>query len=278
MPPTRVPEPPPPPHPVTYGASALETFGATAALVSFAPRELRARVAASSALLLGIADQRHAPICCAVAAPTLLALAAHRRGFPPPSCDPVYVFAAARRVVRARDPGLVAVAAQEHAGVPLGAALQALCDWGCVPELVPGDSVARWPLDDADFGALAAQAASLPWRCRAFRLYPSLEQIRLALAGGHGVAVALRIDAAMDVWMRQRDLQGGSDYELPRPSLFGQPVAAHACVIVGADDERRRVRLRNSFGPDWGDAGHFYVAYDALLLTRFTGNEFFVLD
>lgn len=38
--------------------------------------------------------------------------------------------------------------------------------------------------------------------------------------------------------------------------------AYHAMVIVGYDDSRHAFRLRNSWGPEWGDKGSIWVDYD----------------
>ena len=36
----------------------------------------------------------------------------------------------------------------------------------------------------------------------------------------------------------------------------------HAVVAVGYDDSRRRFKILNSWGADWGDHGYFYMPYD----------------
>lgn len=48
----------------------------------------------------------------------------------------------------------------------------------------------------------------------------------------------------------------------------GASLGGHAVLIVGADRERQRVRILNSWGPDWGENGRCWLActdLDALL-------------
>ncbi len=35
----------------------------------------------------------------------------------------------------------------------------------------------------------------------------------------------------------------------------------HATVIIGYDDTKQCWEVRNSWGPDWGDGGHFWMPY-----------------
>lgn len=42
------------------------------------------------------------------------------------------------------------------------------------------------------------------------------------------------------------------------------PSGGHAMLIVGYDDARQSWLVRNSWGPDWGDGGHLWIAYDVM--------------
>jgi C1A family cysteine protease len=53
---------------------------------------------------------------------------------------------------------------------------------------------------------------------------------------------------------------------LPLPDPNAQPVGGHAVVVVGYDFTPQRYdvpvfKIRNSWGADWGEAGHFYMDY-----------------
>jgi C1A family cysteine protease len=52
--------------------------------------------------------------------------------------------------------------------------------------------------------------------------------------------------------------------ELPLPKSKEQIVGGHAIVIIGFDDEKRRVKFVNSWGTAWGERGFGYVPYDYL--------------
>jgi C1A family cysteine protease len=41
-----------------------------------------------------------------------------------------------------------------------------------------------------------------------------------------------------------------------------QCMGGHAVLAVGYDRIKRLVKVRNSWGPDWGDHGYFYLPYD----------------
>jgi len=45
----------------------------------------------------------------------------------------------------------------------------------------------------------------------------------------------------------------------------GDPEWGHAMVIVGYDDERAAVKIRNSWGTDWGIKGYGWISYDSIM-------------
>jgi C1A family cysteine protease len=47
----------------------------------------------------------------------------------------------------------------------------------------------------------------------------------------------------------------------PMPDLTTQPVGGHAVLCVGYDDASQTFRVRNSWGPDWGQKGYFTIPY-----------------
>ena len=63
----------------------------------------------------------------------------------------------------------------------------------------------------------------------------------------------------------------------PRSGICGMPQGAddarhgrHALLAVGYDDRARVFVVRNSWGADWGDAGHVYMPYEYVLNRRWT--------
>jgi C1A family cysteine protease len=51
---------------------------------------------------------------------------------------------------------------------------------------------------------------------------------------------------------------------VPMPSQNDNPIGGHAVVCVGFDDHKQRWIMRNSWGPNWGDNGYFYLPYGYL--------------
>jgi C1A family cysteine protease len=54
---------------------------------------------------------------------------------------------------------------------------------------------------------------------------------------------------------------------LPMPGPHESPIGGHCVVLMGYDDEggrspARHFIVRNSWGPDWGDEGYFYMPYE----------------
>lgn len=48
---------------------------------------------------------------------------------------------------------------------------------------------------------------------------------------------------------------------MPMPKKTEKNFGGHAVFCVGYDDSKQRFIVRNSWGPSWGDGGHFYMPY-----------------
>lgn len=57
----------------------------------------------------------------------------------------------------------------------------------------------------------------------------------------------------------------GSDGVLTLPDINQSCLGGHAVLCVGYDDEAQRFIVRNSWGKDWGDNGHFYMPYEYVI-------------
>lgn len=52
---------------------------------------------------------------------------------------------------------------------------------------------------------------------------------------------------------------------MPMPGSSEGAVGGHAACAVGFFDDRHVVKVRNSWGPQWGDRGYFYMPYDYIM-------------
>jgi len=78
----------------------------------------------------------------------------------------------------------------------------------------------------------------------------AVDEIRHALSSGFPVLIGLPIPDGLGA-LTQGQIADGA------PSQYG-----HAMLAVGYDDDLRALRVRNSWGTAWCDAGHFWLAFD----------------
>ncbi|MDB5101430.1 MAG: Phage protein [Cyanobacteria bacterium RYN_339] len=108
--------------------------------------------------------------------------------------------------------------------------------------------------------ALRRMAAPGQYEAQGLRLKPVVvplqagDQIVPALDAGRPVVIAIFEPP-------QFDFPGpGGTVETAGPNVPTED--AHCLVVVGYDDPSRRLIVRNSWGPRWGDRGHCYMSYD----------------
>ena len=79
--------------------------------------------------------------------------------------------------------------------------------------------------------------------------------IREALSNEKPVVIAMKVFPSFEEW------EGGANYKHD-PDIEFQ-VDYHAVTVVGYDDERRALKIINSWGTEWGDDGFFWMDYRA---------------
>ena len=76
------------------------------------------------------------------------------------------------------------------------------------------------------------------------------------LNAGRPIAIGARLGDRFMEW-NSDNIISSDTYNNP-----GMQHAYHAMVLVGYDDEKRAFRVRNSWGPTWGDAGSIWIDYN----------------
>lgn len=64
---------------------------------------------------------------------------------------------------------------------------------------------------------------------------------------------------------------------VPMPQQNEQLLGGHAVLAVGYDDSKQLMKVRNSWGTDWGQKGHFWLPY-AFFTTAGLSSDFWVVE
>jgi hypothetical protein len=81
-----------------------------------------------------------------------------------------------------------------------------------------------------------------------------IKQIKTLLAQGRCCPMGTRLDDAFMNWTA-----GNQPWSFSGPAIGG-----HAICIVGYDDAKQAFKVRNSWGPEWGDHGYIWIKYGSL--------------
>jgi hypothetical protein len=100
-----------------------------------------------------------------------------------------------------------------------------------------------------------------------------LRNLKTCLAHGIPFIISFNVTSDMDEWFKDVNQQLQSGFLLNLGHLASNDtVGAHSALVIGYDDNYQGVGafiLRNSWGPSWGDQGHFYVSYDNMVYPAF---------
>lgn len=108
------------------------------------------------------------------------------------------------------------------------------------------------PTDEAYQCGLMHQA--LKYR----KVRQKLDDLRAAIAEGHPIAFGFSVYESFYKLDKK-------DPVIKKPSRHESMQGGHAVVAVGYDDAKQHFIIRNSWGVDWADKGHFRMPYTFIL-------------
>jgi C1A family cysteine protease len=90
----------------------------------------------------------------------------------------------------------------------------------------------------------------------------NLTSLKQCLADGYGFVFGFSVYSSFE---NESVAQTG---EVELPKRWEQLLGGHAVFCVGYDDVKQKFIVRNSWGSEWGDGGHFYIPYSYLTNTN----------
>ncbi|MGE5708080.1 MAG: C1 family peptidase [Bacteroidota bacterium] len=145
----------------------------------------------------------------------------------------------------------------EDSGATMTDGMTVLTDTGCAPEK-------DWPYITSKFTVKpSAQADTNAPQFKIKKAIPingqtpdaTLIQIKEQIAKGNAVVFGFEVFKS---FMGQGVARTGI---MPMPKPGEQSVGGHAVMVVGYDDAKKMLIMRNSWGTGWGDKGYFYMPY-----------------
>jgi C1A family cysteine protease len=140
------------------------------------------------------------------------------------------------------------------AGAALRDGIKSVASQGDCPESL-------WPyIDDGQTFALQPpqncyDSAVLHTAVSYERLLQNLAQMKGCLAAGYPFVFGFTVYESFE-----SDAVAESG-QVSMPALNEQALGGHAVLAVGYDDAQNCFIVRNSWGPNWGDQGYFYLPY-----------------
>lgn len=139
----------------------------------------------------------------------------------------------------------------EDAGATLRDSVLSLLYWGACKEI-------SWSYKDSNAFVEPTKdsydEASLHKISKYYR-FADLDHVKHSLAAGFPVIIGISVYESFE----SEEVARTGYVPIPNPSE--QCMGGHAVCVVGYDDSRNVLIVRNSWGADWGDKGYFYLPY-----------------
>jgi C1A family cysteine protease len=141
------------------------------------------------------------------------------------------------------------------AGAQLKDVVRGIATYGIVPETEwPYDENKWMDIPDAQVYTDALKNVATSY----LAVRQTVDDICTTLAGNEPVIFGFSVYSAFE---SQQVAETGI---LNLPTASEQLLGGHAVLAVGYDDASQRFRVRNSWGPGWGQQGYFTIPYDYL--------------
>jgi len=100
-------------------------------------------------------------------------------------------------------------------------------------------------------------ADAAPYKVKEYHRITDLAQLKAALAEGLPVVIGIDVYESFE----SDDVSSTGIVLIPDTSKE-ELLGGHAVLVVGYDDDKSQLIVRNSWGITWGDLGYFYLPYD----------------
>jgi C1A family cysteine protease len=120
-------------------------------------------------------------------------------------------------------------------------------------------SEAVWPYNISQYTTKPSDAAyaqaKLHTALAYYRVNVAINDVKAALAAGFPIVIGLTLYESFESYTTAAT----GVVTMPKP--YEQVLGGHAVAIVGYNDAKKQLIVRNSWGTNWGDKGYFYLPY-----------------
>lgn len=131
-----------------------------------------------------------------------------------------------------------------------------------------------WPYDIVKFNvrppAECYDFAKLNRAISYQRIDQNLIHLKSCLASGFRFALGIQVFESFE------SDQVAKTGMVPMPGINDNLLGGHAIACVGYDDTKNSFLMRNSWGPDWGLGGYFYLPYQ-YIIDQNLGSDFWTI-
>jgi C1A family cysteine protease len=134
-------------------------------------------------------------------------------------------------------------------------------------------SETKWPYVVSKFAVKPSKACyteALKHQVTAYARLQTVDEMRACLADGYPFVFGFSVYESFE------SQQVAKTGVLQMPKRKERQLGGHAVLAVGYDDVRKRILVRNSWGPGWGMKGYFTMPY-AYLAARSLSDDFWTI-
>jgi C1A family cysteine protease len=137
----------------------------------------------------------------------------------------------------------------DDAGSTMTTGMNVLKDGGCATDVT-------WPYDITKFTDTPPSASddtAAAWKVNTITQLATFDDMKAAVAAGNPVAIGFKVYESFE--------KIGANGIMPNPKSGEGILGGHAVLVVGYDDKKQYLTVRNSWSDTWGDKGYFYMPY-----------------